>query len=221
MIGTSVKRRRVLPVKARISFARASIYVFLLLILGSWLYILLGTNSGIGDLVSERTWSDAARFIRQLLGLDSDGRPAYLAADQWAEKGKLAAETLAMSILAIALAGAGVLLTFLPAARNVSDGGLGGAPSRPMAMVYYLLRVIFAFTRAVPELVWALIIVFFLSPGVLPGAVALAVHNYGILGKLSAEVVENMDPAPARALRSAGATNAQMLLYAILPQEDV
>lgn len=123
-----------------------------------------------------------------------------------------------MSILAVSLAGAGVLLTFLLAARNVSDGGLGGAPSRPMAVVYYMLRVIFAFTRAVPELVWALIIVFFLSPGVLPGALALAVHNYGIVGKLSAEVVENMDPAPARALRSAGANNAQMLLYAILPQ---
>ena len=74
MIRTSVKRRRVLPIKARISFARASIYVFLLLILGSWLYILLETNSGLGDLVSGKTWSDAARFFRQLLGLNSDGR---------------------------------------------------------------------------------------------------------------------------------------------------
>ena len=63
-----------------------------------------------------------------------------------------------------------------------------------------------------------MIIVFFLSPGVLPGAAALALHNYGVVGKLSSEVVENLDPGPARALRSAGASRLQVLLYAILPQ---
>jgi phosphonate transport system permease protein len=57
-----------------------------------------------------------------------------------------------------------------------------------------------------------------LSPGILPGALALGFHNYGIVGRLSAEVVENLDPDPARALRAAGASNAQMLLYGILPQ---
>ena len=67
-------------------------------------------------------------------------------------------------------------------------------------------------------MVLAMIIVFFLSPGILPGAVALGLHNYGIVGKLTAEVVENLDPAPARALRASGAGNMQVLLYAILPQ---
>ena len=80
------------------------------------------------------------------------------------------------------------------------------------------MRLTFTFTRSVPELVWAMIIIFFLSPGVLPGALALAAHNFGILGRLSAEVVENLDPAPARALRAAGASNFQVLVYAILPQ---
>ena len=63
-----------------------------------------------------------------------------------------------------------------------------------------------------------MVIVFFLSPGILPGAVALAVHNYGVVGRLSAEVVENLEPGPARALRAAGASNFQMLLYSIFPQ---
>jgi phosphonate transport system permease protein len=53
---------------------------------------------------------------------------------------------------------------------------------------------------------------------VLPGALALGLHNYGIVGRLTAEVVENLDPAPARALRAAGAGNFQVLVYAILPQ---
>ena len=63
-----------------------------------------------------------------------------------------------------------------------------------------------------------MIIVFFLSPGILPGAVALGLHNYGIVGRLTAEVVENLDPAPARALRASGAGNMQVMLYGILPQ---
>ena len=38
------------------------------------------------------------------------------------------------------------------------------------------------------------------------------------VNELSAEVVENMDTRPARALRGAGAGNFQMMAYAILPQ---
>ena len=125
-----------------------------------------------------------------------------------------------MSILAIGFAGIGVLLTFLPAARNVATGELsptrrGSAGLRAM---YFLVRGVFIFTRGVPELVLAMIIVFFLSPGILPGAIALGLHNYGILGKLSAEVVEDLDTRPARALRASGAGSFQMLAYAIMPQ---
>ena len=204
------------------TFARASLYGFLVLAVVSWLYILVGADSGFGDLLSSRAWNNAGGFLRQLLGLEDgltgEGRPAFLQLDRWGETGRLAYETLMMSVLAIGLAGLGVLLTFLPAARNVSNGELGGKPSAVMGVIYHVLRIFFAFTRAVPELVWAMVIVFFLSPGILPGAIALALHNYGIVGKLSAEVVENMDPGPARALRSAGAGNLQMLAYGIIPQ---
>jgi len=63
-----------------------------------------------------------------------------------------------------------------------------------------------------------MIVVFFFAPGIVPGAIALGLHNYGVLGKLSAEVVENLDPRPARALRTSGASTFQLLAYAILPQ---
>jgi phosphonate transport system permease protein len=63
-----------------------------------------------------------------------------------------------------------------------------------------------------------MLIVFVFSPSILSGAIALGLHNYGIVGKLSAEVVEDLDPRPARALRTAGASNLQMLLYGVLPQ---
>ena len=200
------------------TFARGSLYGFLLLVVGSWGYILLGTDSGVPDLVSGETWSNAGRFVRQLIGLDADLRPAYMQADRWLDTARLASHTLAMSVLAIALAGAGALLTFLPGARNVSNGTLSGQPSRSWGALYYVVRCSFALTRAVPELVWALVIIFFLSPGVLLGAVALGIHNYGVVGKLSAEVVEDLDPGAPRALRASGASNFQMLIYGILPQ---
>ena len=208
--------------RSQLTFARASLYGFLALSVVSWGYIFAGADSGLGDLFSGRSWSNAGSFLRQLLGLEDGlgggGRPAFFDLGRWGETGKLAYKTLMMSVLAIGLAGLGVLVTFLPAARNVSNGELGGRPYAGMGALYHVLRLFFAFTRAVPELVWAMVIVFFLSPGILPGAIALGLHNYGIVGKLSAEVVENMDPGPARALRSAGAGNLQMLAYGIIPQ---
>jgi len=200
------------------TFARASLYAFVVLALVSWGYILLATDSGAPDVVSAKTWSNAGNFVQQLIGVESSNRPAYLEVDRWLATGRLALNTLAMSVLAIVLTGIAVLPTFLPGARNVSNGDLGGVPSRPGAVLYHAVRLVFTLTRAVPELVWAMVIVFFLSPGILPGAVALAVHNYGVVGRLSAEVVENLEPGPARALRAAGASNLQMLLYSIFPQ---
>ena len=218
MIGASpVAKTRPAP-RRQTTFARWSLYGFLLLAVLCWGYILGGTNSGVDDLVSGDGWSNSGRFIRQLAGLQSEVTPAFARGDRWLETAKLAYDTLIMSVLAIGLTGLGAFPTFVFGARNVSNGELGGAPSKFNTALYHAVRLTFALTRAVPELVWAMIIVFFLSPGVLPGAVALALHNYGVVGKLSSEVVENLDPGPARALRASGAGNLQMLIYGILPQ---
>ncbi|MSQ07198.1 MAG: ABC transporter permease subunit [Dehalococcoidia bacterium] len=197
---------------------RLSMLGLLALAAASWGYLVFGVDRDFPNLLAADTWQGAGRLLGQMLGRDSTSPPAYTQWDRWLETGKLAYQTLTMSVLAIGLAGIGVLVTFLPAARNVSHGGLGGASSRPWRVLHHVIRLVYNLTRAVPELVWAMIIVFFLSPGLLPGAVALALHNFGIVGKLSAEVVENLDPAPSRALRAAGASNTQMLLYGILPQ---
>ena len=208
--GNHERRRMTLP--------RASLYGFILLAVASWGFIVFGDGDGFRGLFAPGAWGNGVRFLDSLLGLDSDGTPAYLQGSRWLETGRLAAETLAMSLLAICIAGVGAFATLLMAARNVSDGTLGGRPSNIGRAAYHLTRGSYTFSRGVPELVLAMIIVFFLSPGILPGAVALGLHNYGIVGKLTAEVVENLDPAPARALRASGAGNMQVLLYAILPQ---
>ena len=218
MIGAPELARTRPPRRRQTTFARWSLYGFLLLAVVCWGYIVGGTDSGIDDLVSGDSWSNSGRFLRQLAGLESEAAPAFARGERWLKTGKLAYDTLAMSVLAIGLTGLAAFPTFVFGSRNVSNGELGGAPSKLNTALYYGVRLTFALTRAVPELVWAMIIVFFLSPGVLPGALALGIHNYGILGKLSAEVAENLDPRPARALRASGAGSLQLLAYGIIPQ---
>lgn len=134
--------------------------------------------------------------------------------------------TLVMSILAIALAGVGGILFSFPAAQTfLLPGGLlrpVGQRQRQFPWVAYTLllgsRLVLLVSRAIPAPIWALVLLFVLFPGVLPGALALAAHNFGILGRLMAEVNENLDDRPVRALRSLGAQAPALVLYGILPQ---
>jgi phosphonate transport system permease protein len=107
--------------------------------------------------------------------------------------------TLAGVILAIPLA--------VLAAANVT-------PSRYM---YYLARGIIGFTRAVPDLVWALFFVTAVGLGPFPGGLALAVHSIGMLGRLFAETIEHMDMAPIDALSLTGARRVQIFTHGIMP----
>ena len=200
------------------SFAKGSLVLFGIFIIVSWGFIFLPGDSGFVELLRLETWTNIKIFILRLTGTESDLTPAFFQVDRWIATSKLAYQTLAMSILAMAIAGIGAFLTMVWAARNVSNGDLGGVPSRFGQVMYYLVRANYVVSRAVPELVWAMIIVFFLSPGILPGALALGLHNLGIVGRLTAEVIENLDPAPSVSLRSAGASNSHILIYGIMPQ---
>jgi len=203
--------------KPRIGFGGISLILFMSLATASWVFILSDKDSGFASFFQAETWAGAVAFLTRFLGVNGAEPPAYLRLERWADMAGPAYETLAMSVLAASIVGIGVMLTFMPAARNVAMGELSASHSFGSRVLFFLIRGIYIFVRGVPELVWAMLIIFFLSPGVLPGAVALGLHNFGIVGKLSAEVVENLDSRPARALRAAGASQLQMLAYAILP----
>ncbi len=202
----------------RLGVVRGSVIGAVLLAAASWAYIFAQDDNGIGDLFSPGSWAAAGGFIMELLGIGVDRTPAFFSWSSWVRTAELAYRTLAMSILAAVFAGAAVLVTFLFGARNVASGEIGSGSPYLRYSLFIAARVLFTFSRAVPELIWAMIIIFVLAPGILPGALALAIHNYGILGKLSAEVVEDLDIRPSRALRGAGAGNFQMLFYGVLPQ---
>ena len=204
--------------RPRINVLRWSLYAAALLAVASWGFILLDGDSGFGDLFRERTWQNAGRFVASLAGAGSDETSPFAQPERWLDTGRLALNTLAMSVLAMGIAGFGALVLLMPGARTVSDGTLGGSPSVIGRVVYAAVRAFYTLTRAIPELVWAMLIVFFLSPGILPGALALGIHNLGIVGRLTSEVVENLGPAPARALRAAGASSPKVLIYGVFPQ---
>ena len=184
------------------------------LFLASWGYILIDDWGAVTDLFRAGTVRDGWNFLLELAGLrDGPATPAFLDAGRWGEALALAYDTLVMSVLAITIASLGMAVTVTLAVRPSGAGASG------LRWAWYLaLRTIYVFARAVPELVWALIIIFVVQPGIIAGAVALAIHNFGIVGKLSAEVVEDLDPAPTRALASSGARPGQRLLYGILPE---
>lgn len=74
------------------------------------------------------------------------------------------------------------------------------------------------FCRTVPELVFALIFVVAFGLGPVPGVLAIMIHTVGALGKLFAEVVENIDMKPVEGAIAAGATRWQAIRYAVVPQ---
>ena len=203
--------------RPRLTFVSGSALAMVALMLSSWAYIAFGQSWPSHGFFSGETASRGWSFLCDLGGYGREGTPAYLDGGAWAEAGRLALTTLAMSVLAAGIAALGALLTFMFAARNVMLGELAPYRSPAWSAWFGIVRLAYALSRAVPELIWAMLLVFILSPGILPGALALAIHNFGILGKLSAEVVEGLDMRPARALRTSGAGRLQVIVYAILP----
>ena len=94
---------------------------------------------------------------------------------------------------------------------------LAAANVTPSRYAYYIARGVIGFTRAVPDIVWALLFVTAVGLGPFPGGLALAVHSIGMLGRLFAETIEHMDMAPIHALELTGARRVQVFTHAIVP----
>ncbi|MEJ5868033.1 ABC transporter permease subunit [Pseudokineococcus sp. 5B2Z-1] len=120
--------------------------------------------------------------------------------------------TVQTSVVAVALATAGAVLL----------AGLTTRPAHrvavPRALAGVLVRTALLVLRAVPPPVWALVLLFVLRPGVLPGALALGVYTLGVMGRLTGEALEELDRRPADALTALGASGAAARLYGVAPR---
>jgi phosphonate transport system permease protein len=169
-----------------------------------------------------KLWSP--RTIQLLAEIAQSSLPPNFAGAQLPQLLALSWQTLAMSILAIAAAGIGGILLSFPAAYNffLPGGLLNPTQSSPSGRLLawgmlLLSRAFLLIARAVPAPIWALVALFVLFPGIMPGAIALGLHNLGILGRLMAEVTENLDQRPLLALKAQGSSAPLVFLYGVLP----
>ncbi|MBE9126355.1 MULTISPECIES: PhnE/PtxC family ABC transporter permease [unclassified Coleofasciculus] len=171
----------------------------------------------VSKLWSPRTWTLLVDAVQVSIPPDISG-------EQFPKLLILSMQTLSMSVLAIALAGIGGILLSFPAAYNFFlPGGLlnpsfqDKSNSMGAWLSFLATRIVLLFCRAIPAPIWALVVLFILFPGILPGAIALGLHNLGILGRLMAEVTENLPQPPLQALKAQGAPAALVFLYGVLP----
>lgn len=116
-------------------------------------------------------------------------------------------ETIAMAFVATAL---GVIISIpiaIMAAENLVP--------RP---VYYVGRAMVSISRALHELVLAIIVVVGFGFGALSGVIAILWATPGFLSKLLAEDLEDIDRTQVDAVRATGASPLQVLLFAVFPQ---
>jgi phosphonate transport system permease protein len=92
------------------------------------------------------------------------------------------------------------------AARNIS----------PLFISFPVRRLLEAL-RAVPEIVWGLILVGIAGLGPKVGILALGLHSAGSLGKLYAESLENVAAEPVMAMASTGGSTLSIAGFAVLP----
>ncbi|MEY6433546.1 phosphonate ABC transporter, permease protein PhnE [Thioalkalicoccus limnaeus] len=96
--------------------------------------------------------------------------------------------------------------------------GLGAARNIAPAPIYLACRAIIAVSRALQEIIVAILFVAMVGFGPLAGFLTLAFATIGFLGKLLAEDIEDIIEAQAEAVRATGASWWQVLNYGIQPQ---
>ncbi|PQO22131.1 phosphonate ABC transporter, permease protein PhnE [Rhodobacteraceae bacterium WD3A24] len=125
--------------------------------------------------------------------------------DRWLA---LILDTLVIAVLGTALGGALALSGSFFAARNLA----------PYEWLGAIARRIHEIGRTVPEIVYALIFVYAFGIGPFAGVLAIILHTWGALGKLTAEANENIDMRPVEAAYACGCNWATSMRLAAFPQ---
>lgn len=117
-------------------------------------------------------------------------------------------QTVEMALIATTAGAAAACFAGFACARNLM----------PLAPVRFVVRRTLELIRTLPDLIVALILVAAFGVGPLAGVITLALSTFGSLGKLFAEVNEEVDPRPLEALEASGAGLARKIRYGVLPQ---
>jgi phosphonate transport system permease protein len=146
-----------------------------------------------------------------------DLSPGFLAVVA-AAVGRTIAIGVAGTVLAILLAiPLGLLATptlFRPGTLAAGEGLWTGV----LFAAHLAARAVLRVFRAVPDLLWALLFVVAVGLGPRAGALALGVSYAGVLGRVYADLLEDVDPSPGQVLTAAGGRRESLVLFALVPQ---
>ena len=67
-------------------------------------------------------------------------------------------------------------------------------------------------------MIWALLLVAIIGPGVFAGMIAIAIRSIGFCAKLLYEAIEEIDQSQVEAITATGASRWQVMVYGIVPQ---
>lgn len=174
---------------------------------GAWLLLVAITVAAWKVMTKDTTWAFVLSAPAQAADIASRMFPprwSYMDKLWWPIWETLNIATIG-TLLAVIL---GTPLAFL-AARNTTPSGM---LLRPVALL------IIVASRSINGLIWGLLLVSIIGPGVLAGTLAIALRSLGFIGKLLYEAIEEIDHAPVEAITASGATRAQVIDYAIVPQ---
>ncbi len=133
----------------------------------------------------------------------------------------LSPETLKLALvsswrtLAYAVAGMSLAIAIALVFGVLAAGILVTGRGRLAVMGFF--RGVLGFMRAIHELVWAWLFVAATGLSPLTAVFALAIPYGGTLGRILADMLNDVPPEPIRALRASGAGKLQLLFYGYLP----
>ncbi|MBM7025824.1 PhnE/PtxC family ABC transporter permease [Clavibacter zhangzhiyongii] len=112
-----------------------------------------------------------------------------------------------------------VLGTLAAALVSIPVAYASAANTTPAPWLRWLGRTIGVVTRAIPDVVLALAFALAFTLGSpLPGILAIGIHSIGMISKLFADAIEQVDEGPQRAIRTTGGTRAQEFWSGVFPQ---
>lgn len=108
--------------------------------------------------------------------------------------------------------------TLVAAALSVPIAYLAASNTTPGPVWRGIARFIGVLTRSIPDVVLAMAFVLMFSLGTLPGILAIGIHSIGMISKMFADAIEQIDEGPRLAIRAAGGTKLQQFTAGVLPQ---
>ena len=88
----------------------------------------------------------------------------------------------------------------------------------PHPIVRAIALFVIVSSRSINSLIWALMLVAIIGPGILAGVIAIGLRSIGFCSKLLYEAIEEIDLKQVEAIEATGASGAQKLAFGIIPQ---